>query len=298
MSAKALTLPDLTGKVAIVTGANSGVGKETARGLAQAGATVVMTARDPERGEQALAEVASSTGSNQLVLGSLDLSSLASVEAFAQWFLAEFDHLHILDLNAGGIVGDRRETADGFEQMFGVNHLAHFHLTQLLRERLVQSAPSRVVVVSSVAHRWAVRGLDFTDLQSRRRFHSARVYGRSKLANALFALQLADELTGSGVTVNAVHPGSINSGFGADGDTGLLGPVIAIFGRYVLQTPQSGARGPLMLAASADPRYALVSGGYFSKTRMSRPSRAARNREAARRLWNESQRLIDGLDAP
>jgi NAD(P)-dependent dehydrogenase (short-subunit alcohol dehydrogenase family) len=293
-------LPDLTGRVAIVTGANSGVGLETARGLAGAGATVVMTARNEAKGRAAIDDVASSTGADpeRLVLGELDLASYASVRAFAAWFLDRFDRLDVLVLNAGGIVGDRRETVDGNEWMFGVNHLGHFLLADLLRERLVASAPSRVVVLSSIAHRWALGGLRFDDLQSTRSFRSGTVYGRSKLANALFASEFAARLADDGVAVNAVHPGSINSGFAGDGDTGILGEVIAVFGRFVLRTPATGARGPLLLAASDDPRYANATGSYFSKTRRSRAARPARDPDAARRLWVESERLVGIEDRP
>ena len=142
---------DLTGQVIIVTGANSGIGKETAVALAAMGATVVMTARSRAKGEEALAEVAARSGSDRIVLGSLDLASFASIRAFASWFLDGYDRLDVLVNNAGLIVDTRQETVEGFELMFGVNHLGHFLLTDLLRERLIASAPSRVVVVSSRA---------------------------------------------------------------------------------------------------------------------------------------------------
>jgi NAD(P)-dependent dehydrogenase (short-subunit alcohol dehydrogenase family) len=285
---------DLTGQVIIVTGANSGIGKETAVALAQMGATVVMTARSASKGEAARADVMERSGSDRVVLGSLDLASFASIRAFAAWFVAEFDRLDVLVANAGLIVDERRETADGFELMFGTNHLGHFLLTDLLRERLVESAPSRVVVVSSIAHRWALKGLDRTDLQSTRRFSGTRAYGLSKLANVLFAFELGRQLADAGVLVNAVHPGSIHSGFATDGDTKAsgLGWWMATFGPYVLRTPKAGAKTQVMLASSTQPRVAGKTGGYWSHGRRWPASRHARNRDEARWLWEESARLV------
>jgi NAD(P)-dependent dehydrogenase (short-subunit alcohol dehydrogenase family) len=283
---------DLTGQVIVVTGANSGIGKETAVALASMGATVVMTARSAAKGEAARAEVAERAGRGRVVLGSLDLASFASVRAFAAWFLAEFDRLDVLINNAGLMVDTRQETADGFELMFGTNHLGHFLLTDLLRDRLVESAPSRVVVVSSIAHRWALKGLDRSDLQGTVRFGGGRNYGLSKLANAQFAFELARQLEGTGVTVNAVHPGSIHSGFAVDGDTGALGWWMATFGPYVLRSPKSGAKTQVLLASSTSPRVAGRTGGYWSHGRRWPASRHARNADEARWLWSESARLV------
>jgi NAD(P)-dependent dehydrogenase (short-subunit alcohol dehydrogenase family) len=283
---------DLTGQVIVVTGANAGIGLETSAALAALGATVVMAARDRARGEAAVAEVRRRTGSDLVVQGDLDLASFASIRAFAAWVLDRFDRLDVLVNNAGLILDGRTETVEGFETRFGVNHLGHFLLTSLLRDRLVASAPARVVVVSSLVHRLPVRGLRRHDLQSTGRFNGFLVYSRSKLANAQFALELARRLDGTGVIVHAVHPGSINSHFGGDGDTGLMGWLVARFGRYVLRTPAVGARTQVMLASSTDPKVAATTGGYWSHGRRWRPSRAARNPEAARWLWDESERLV------
>lgn len=287
------TTPDMTGRTVLVTGANAGIGKETAVGLAAAGAEVVMTARDRAKGEAALAEVRDRAGSDRVSVGDLDLASLASIRAFAAEFLATHDRLDVLVNNAGLITDRRTETADGFEQMFGVNHLGHFLLTDLLRERLVASAPARVVVVSSVAHRFAVGGLRFDDLQSERSFRTFPAYGRSKLANLLFTLELAERLRPHRVTVNAVHPGSVNSHFGGDGDTGALGALIGKVGRYVLRTPEAGARASILLATSDESRIAGATGAYFPKGRRRPASRRARDRAAARRLWETSERLVE-----
>lgn len=293
MSSPPADRPDLAGRVVLVTGANSGIGKETAVALAAMGATVVMTARTRSKGEAARDEVRERSGNTDVQLGDLDLGSLASVRSFGAWFLDSFDRLDVLVNNAGLITSQRRTTADGFEEMFGVNHLGHFLLTDLLLDRLKASAPARIIVVSSVAHRWAPFGLRRDDLQTERhRFVSATAYGRSKLANVQFSNQLARRLEGTGVTVNAVHPGSIHSGFGGDGDTGVLGWFMATFGGYVLRTPEQGARMSVRLASSDDPLVAGVTGGYFSHGRRWRPSRVARDRAAQAWLWAESERLV------
>ena len=232
------------------------------------------------------------SGSDRVVLGSLDLASFASVRTFATWFLTEFDRLDVLVANAGLMVDNRQSTEDGFELMFGVNHLGHFLLTDLLRDRLITSAPARVVVVSSLAHRWAFTGQNRADLQSDLGFNGLHAYGCSKLANAQFTLELAHQLQGTGVTVNCVHPGSIYSGFGRDGDTGVLGWFIAVFGRIVLRSAKGGAKTQVMLASSTRPRVVRSTGGYWSHGIRGRASRHARNREEARWLWEESERLI------
>ncbi|QXC62652.1 SDR family oxidoreductase [Aquihabitans sp. G128] len=289
--------PDLTGQVVIVTGANAGIGLETAVGLAAKGATVVMTARTRAKGEAALAEVQRRTGSRAVVLGDLDLSAFASIRAFAAWFLERFDRLDVLVANAGLVLDTRRETAEGFEEMFGVNHLGHFLLTSLLQERLVASAPSRVAVLTSVAHRFAVGGLSRADLQSTRAFNGIAAYAQSKLANALFAAELARRLAGTGVTVNAVHPGAIRSRFGRDGDLGVNAWFLTVFGPIVMRSPKAGARTPLKLASSTATSVAGSTGGYWSHGRRWPASRRARDPEEARWLWAESERLVAAASA-
>ncbi|MCU1498091.1 MAG: dehydrogenase, short-chain alcohol dehydrogenase like [Acidimicrobiales bacterium] len=290
--------PDLTGKVVVITGANSGIGLETAVALASMGATLVMTARSRPKGEAALALVQARSGSTSVVLGDLDLASFASIRAFAAWFLGAYDRLDVLVNNAGLIVDTRRETAEGFEEMIGVNHLGHFLLTSLLQDRLVASAPSRVVVLSSVAHRYAFAGLNRADLHSRESFGGMSTYAQSKLANALFAAELARRVEGAGVTVNAVHPGAIRSHFGGDGDTGVIALLIRLFGRVVLRSPKAGARTPVLLASSSSSRIAGVTGAYFSHGRRWPASGRARDLDDARWLWEESERLVASVSDP
>ncbi len=224
-------------------------------------------------------------------LGLVDLASFRSIRAFAAEVLERHDRLDVLLNNAGLILDHRLVTDEGFEMTFGVNHLGHFLLTDLLRERLIASAPSRVVTVSSMAHRLVLGRLDGHDLQSPQ-YKGFSVYSRSKLANALFSKELAKRLEGTGVTSNCLHPGSIHSGFGGDGDAAFMGALVSAFGWLVLASPRRGAKTSIHLASS--PKLAGHTGGYYSHKLRMLPSRAARNDASAAWLWQESERLIAG----
>jgi NAD(P)-dependent dehydrogenase (short-subunit alcohol dehydrogenase family) len=278
------------GKVVLITGGNAGVGKETAVGLAREGAQVVFTARDTARGAAALAEVRERSGNDSVELMSLDLASFASIHRFADEFLSTHDRLDVLVNNAGLVQGTRTLTEDGFETTFGVNHLGHFLLTSLLLDRLRASAPSRVVVVSSHAHKQARSGLDFDDLQSERRYTPFGVYSKSKLANIYFAQELARRFDPSEVTANALHPGFVASRFGRDGDGGRLGEIGMLLGSPLAISPEKGALTSIWLASSPDVEG--TTGGYFYKCKPSTPSKAAQDAEAARRLWAISEDLV------
>ncbi len=269
----------------VITGANSGIGRETAVGLARLGAEVTIAVRNPTKGAEALADIRRRSGSDLVSQAQLDLADLDSVRRCAGELLDRLERIDVLVNNAGIIADERRETRQGFEEMFGVNHLGHFLLTDLLLDRLVASAPSRVVILSSMAHRFSPRGLRFDDLHAHRSFHMFPVYGRSKLANAMHALELARRLEGTGVAVNCVHPGSIASGFGGDGDTRFLGKLISQVGRVFMASPEQGARTPVMLAASTSPRVAEVTGGYPPPPRRCRPPRPPRAAGPAPPLW-------------
>jgi NAD(P)-dependent dehydrogenase (short-subunit alcohol dehydrogenase family) len=210
----------MTGKTVLITGGNAGIGLETGVGLARKGAHVVITSRDTTRGDAARAEIVRRSGNESVDVMQLDLASFASVRAFAAAFLERYERLDVLIDNAGLVLGSRSVTEDGNETTLQVNHLGHFLLTALLRDRLVASAPSRVVVLTSDAHKNARRGLDFDDLQSERKYRSFSVYSKTKLANVLFTRELARQLDGTGVTVNCAHPGFVASRFGRDGDIG------------------------------------------------------------------------------
>ncbi|HZN14567.1 MAG TPA: SDR family oxidoreductase [Acidimicrobiales bacterium] len=283
-------MSDMNGKTVIVTGGNSGIGLETAVALARAGADVVITARDAERGKQAVADIKQRSGSDAVDLVLFDLGSLESTRAGAAELLDRCPRIDVLVNNAGVVLTDRRETVDGFESTFAINHLGPFLLTSRLLDRIKASAPSRIVNVASTAHRGARKGLDYDDLQNSKNYKGMRVYSQSKLANILFTNELARRLEGTGVTVNSLHPGTVRTGYGRDGDsTGMLRIGIAIGSRFFL-SPEKGAATSVYLASSPD--VAGVTGEYFVKQKVKRPTAAARDADAARRLWEASEELV------
>jgi NAD(P)-dependent dehydrogenase (short-subunit alcohol dehydrogenase family) len=271
------------------------VGKATATALAAAGAHTVITARSEERGRQALADIRRASGSDRVDLVVFDLADLASVRAGSTELLDRYEQIHVLVNNAGLVLSERSETGDGFESTFAINHLGPFLLTHLLTERLIASAPARVVNVASTAHRSARHGLDFDDLQARRGYRGMQVYARSKLANILFTNQLARRLASTGVTANSLHPGVVATGYARDGDTsGVLAFGVKVIKPFVL-TPEKGARTSVFLASS--PEVAEVTGQYFVKCRARTTSPAARSEAAAELLWSVSEELV-GLAEP
>lgn len=280
---------DMSGRTVVVTGANSGIGQATAAALAAAGATTILTGRDKARCQAAVDEIRRRSPSAEVDAVVFDLGDLGSVRGGAAEILERWPRLDVLVNNAGVVYSQRRETVDGLEATFAVNHLGPFLLTSLLLDRLRASAPARVVTVASTAHKSARHGLDFDDLQSTRHYRAMSVYGRSKLANILFNAELARRLAGSGVTANCLHPGTVATGYGRDGDTnGVLAFGLQVIKPFIL-TPEKGARTSVFLAAS--PEVAEVTGAYFVKCRPRRPSKAAQDAEAARRLWEVSEAL-------
>jgi len=290
-----MNVPDLHGRTVVVTGANSGIGFETAAALAAAGARTVITARHRERGEAARRLLTERAGT-EVELAVFDLADLQSVRDGANELLQRCPRIDVLVNNAGLVLSQRRETVDGFEATLAINHLGPFLLTCLLLERIRASAPARIVNVASTAHRSARRGVRFDDLQSVRRYRPMQVYARSKLANILFTVELARRLQGTGVTANCLHPGTVATGYARDGDaTGLLAFGVKLIAPFVL-TPAQGARTSIFLASS--PEVQEVSGAYFVKCRPRRPSRPARDLEAARQLWEVSEQLVGLRPAP
>jgi NAD(P)-dependent dehydrogenase (short-subunit alcohol dehydrogenase family) len=276
-------------KTCLVTGASSGIGKETALALATMGATVVLHGRDPARSEAALAQIKAASGNPRVELSVADLSSLAEVRRLAEAFLARHTRLDVLVNNAGVIRFRREVTADGLEYTFALNHLAYFLLTHLLLDVLKASAPARVVNVSSDAH---YNGhLNFGDLQSERGYNVYGVYAASKLANVLFTYELARRLEGTGVTANCLHPGFVASRFGKDnrGTVGALGRGLLTLLRPFALSPQKGAQTSIYLASSPD--VAGVSGRYFANCKPKTSSRESNDVAAAQRLWQVSAEL-------
>ena len=267
----------------MVTGANAGIGKATALGLAKMAATVLMVCRNRERGEAALTEVKRESGNDAVSLLLADLSSQTSIRHLAADFKAKYSHLHVLINNAGIITKKRVLTEDKLETQFAVNHLAYFLLTNLLLDTLKVSGPARIVNVSSHAHQRA--SIDFDNLQSERSYHRTHVYAWTKLANVLFTYELSRRLEGTQVTANCLHPGVIA--------TNLVGDYLPRPLRFITQiigaSPEKGARTPLYLATS--PEVEGVTGKYFVDQKAVPSSAASYDRTTARRLWQASAEL-------
>lgn len=271
-------------KLCVITGGNSGIGREAAIELARMGMRVAIVSRDRGRGEAALAEIRRRAATDSATLYVADLSSQTEIRRLAAE-LSALPRIDVLVNNAGLILGTRRLTTDGIETTFAVNHLGYFLLTALLLDTLRASAPARVVSVASEAHRSG--RIDFDDLQGERSYAGWRAYAQSKLANILFTYELARRLEGSGVTANCLHPGVIASNFGASGSL----PVRVFFKLFgpLLTSPAKGAATSVHLAAS--PEVDGVSGAYFVAKRPARSSPASYDEATAARLWEVSERL-------
>jgi len=274
----------MVGKVVVVTGANTGIGKETARGLAAQGAKVVLAVRDLDKGDEARSDIVDTTGNADVEVLPLDLASHASIQAFGDALRERHDRLDVLVNNAGVWTRSRQTTVDGFERIFGVNHLGTFLLTRELLPLLEASAPSRIVVVSSGLH---YRGrIDWDDLMfERRSFSGVEAYNQSKLANVLFTKALARRLAGKNVTVNALHPGVVATELTRELPS-FMRKIAGVF----LMTPAQGAATSLHVAMSDE--CASVTGGYFEKSRERRASVHALDEDAQERLWDLSQELL------
>jgi NAD(P)-dependent dehydrogenase (short-subunit alcohol dehydrogenase family) len=275
----------MQGKVIVATGATSGIGEIAVVELARMGARVVFIARDAKRAEATLAKLEAVAPGRGHRAHIADLSLIAEARRIGGEFAASEARIDVLINNAGAIFSDRRLTAESLEMTFALNHMAYFTLTKALRERLVGSAPARVVSTASAAHYGAK--LDFDDLQCARGYSAWKAYNRSKLANILFTRELAKRLAGTGVSANCLHPGVVASRFGdeAGGWTARLFPFIK---RFAI-SPAQGADTIVYLASS--PEVEGVSGEYFAKRRVKAPSPAARDGAAAAKLWAMSEAI-------
>jgi NAD(P)-dependent dehydrogenase (short-subunit alcohol dehydrogenase family) len=273
---------NMTGKLCLITGANAGIGKQTALGLARMHATVVMVCRDGERGFTAQQQIKQQSGNDSIELMICDLASQNSIRRLASKFTERHDHLDVLINNAGILLREHSLNEDGIENTFAINHLGYFLLTDLLLDVLKKSAPSRIVNVASAAHRYGK--LDIEAWLPGAGYSAFSAYANSKLANVLFTYELARRLEGTGVTANCLHPG----GVGTNLFRGLPRFLQALI-KLVTISPERGARTSIYLASSSDVEG--VSGKYFNRRKQETSSEASRNEEAARRLWEVSEKL-------
>jgi NAD(P)-dependent dehydrogenase (short-subunit alcohol dehydrogenase family) len=272
-------------KVVMITGANSGIGKATSLALAKMDATVVMVARSKERGEAAKAEIIKESQNNSVDLLLADLSSLESVQQLATEFRKKYSKLHVLINNAGLFNRKRHVTTDGYENTFATNYLAPFLLTNLQLGLLKASAPSRIINVSSVGH---YNGhINFEDLNLEKEYGGWKAYGQSKLALVLFTHELAKKLRGSGVAVNALHPGTVATNIW----TRPFGPAgfITALPKLFMASPEEGAETIVYLASSPDAQ--SLSGEYLEKLKVKKSSEESYDEEIAQRLWDVSAKL-------
>jgi NAD(P)-dependent dehydrogenase (short-subunit alcohol dehydrogenase family) len=272
-------------RVAVVTGASSGIGLHTALGFVRAGMRVVMAGRDKARTEAAHRLVTERSGSDRVEIALADFSRLAEVRRLAAEILAEHDRLDVLVNNAGLFAPHYRLSADGFELTFAVNHLAPFLLTNLLLERLRASTPARIVTVASEAHRR--NRIDIGDLTRPPDWTMMRAYGRSKLCNILFTRELASRLDPDEVVATCLHPGMVATGIGQRGGLAELGWRLA---KPFMLSPEKGAETPIFLATVPDPK--PFHGGYVIRKALAQPDPAALDSRIAGRLWDESARLV------
>ena len=276
---------DLTGSVHMVTGANSGIGKATATQLAERGAAVVMVCRSRERGRAAQEDVRLKSGSSRVDLMLADLSVQQQIRDLTARFRQQYDRLDVLVNNAGLYLSERQESADGIEMTFAVNHLAPFLLTTLLLDVLKASAPARIVNVNSESHRGA--RLRFDDLELEDDYHWIKAYGKSKLANLLFTYELARRLEGTGVVVNALHPGMVSTRIWNHNRNPIS--LLMRLGKPFMTSPRKSARYVVRLAT--DPALEDVNGKYFDEDEERRSSEESYDEEAARRLWKVSEEM-------
>lgn len=280
------TKAPMAGRIVLVTGGTSGIGRATALGLATMGAHVVITGRDGARTEDAAREIRA-VGGGSVDMFVADLSSQAQVRRLAEDVLANLPRLDVLVNNVGGYWDTRHVTADGLERTFALNHLAPFLLTNLLLDRLAGSGSGRVVTVASNAHKQG--RIDFADLQGERDYSGSRAYDQSKLANVLFTYELARRLAGSTVTANALHPGVVSTSFGSE-DPGRTQRLLVPVMRPFMKSPAQGAATSIFLASA--PHLDQVTGRFFANSTPKRSSARSRDEVVAARLWQVSADLV------
>ena len=277
----------MTGKTVLITGGTGGIGRAAAIGLAALGARVGISGRDRARAEAAATAIKRESGNPAVDVFVADLSSQAEVRRLAAEVLSTYPRLDVLLNNAGGFWSHRHVTADGLEHTFALNHLAPFLLTSLLLDRLIASAPARVVTVSSGAQ--SMGRVDFDDLMGERKYSGQQAYNQSKLANVMFTFELARRLEGTGVTATALHPGMTNTAFSAEDPSRAFAPLVAVL-RPFMRSPARGAETPIYLASAAEAEG--VTGKYFANREVKRSNKAADDRATTARLWQVSAALV------
>ena len=272
----------MNGKVCLVTGATDGIGKVSARVLAEKGAKVIIVGRNPEKSTTVLAELKSSSGNENIDLLMADLAVMQEVRDLAEQVISHYDRLDILLNNAGGYFAKHELTSDGLERTFALNHMSYFLLTNKLMELLKSSAPARIVNVSSDAH----YGIDmeFENLNGEQEYKAWKAYQKSKLANVLFTYELLKKVPAD-ITVNCLHPGFVATNFGHN-NGGFFGPVLKIAQRISAIDPEEGAKTSIFLCSA--PEVKGVSGKYFYKCQPKTSSRESRNMDTGKRLWQIS----------
>jgi retinol dehydrogenase-14 len=277
----------MTGKTVLITGGTGGIGRAAATALASMGARVGITGHDRARAEEAAGAIARQSGNSAVDVFVADMSSQAEVRRLAGEVLSAYPRLDVLLNNVGGFWAHRHLTADGLEHTFALNHLAPFLLTNLLLERLVASAPARVVTVSSGAQ--ALGTIDFDDLMGERKYSGQHAYNQSKLANVMFTYELARRLEGTDVTGNALHPGVTRTGFGAEDPARALAPLVAVL-RPFMRSPERGAETAVYLASS--PEVDGISGRYFADRKAKKTNKSSYDTATTARLWQVSEDLV------
>jgi retinol dehydrogenase 14 len=278
----------MKGKTVLITGATNGIGKAAALAIAKQGASLVLVGRDKTKTEAVANELRTYSGNQNIDFLLADLSSQASIRKLTSDFKAKYSRLDVLINNAGGVFDKRKTTGDGLEYTFAFNHLGYFLLTNLLLDTLKASSPSRIINVSSSAE--GLGKIDFSDLQSEKKYSGFSVYSMSKLANVMFTYELAKRLQGTGVTVNVLHPGRVKTGFGDNSQTPFMRFMMAVLKNLGALTPEQGADTVVYLATS--PEVEGVTGKYFHKRKAGKTNPLSYDDNANKRLWDESAKLV------
>jgi NAD(P)-dependent dehydrogenase (short-subunit alcohol dehydrogenase family) len=282
---------NMNGKICLVTGATNGIGKATAQALAQMGATVVIVGRDAQKAAQVTKEIQAASGNQNVDWLLADLSSQQDIRSLVTEFKSKYSQLHVLVNNAGGTFMTRQLSVDGIEMTFALNHLAYFLVTNLLLDTIKASAPARIINVSSDAHSGGK--IDFDNLQGERSYSGIGPYGNSKLANILFTTELARRLEGTGVTVNALHPGLVSTGFGKN-NPGLLMKIMEVVIPLIARSPEKGAETSIYLVSS--PAVQNITGKYFVDCKVTQPTPQAIDSAVAMKLWDISAEMVHLVD--